>query len=239
MIESTGPGASLDPEARPWSFFDAAIAALTGLGVALLAAGVVHADGITTFEAFAVIGPAQHLGTLGVVALLAPRRDGVVGGLGLRMAGRDLAYLPAGAGMAIGLGIFLYLIVEVFLGGEAPTQSVVEAADQATGVPTGIGVVVTAVVLGPLAEEIVFRGILLQALLRRFGRKAAVYGSAGVFASLHVVLDPSAYLVSPALFVLGIVLALLFLHTGRLGAPIMMHTGFNLYSVVLLLVVSE
>ena len=243
MTEPAPPPAGSAPDpARPWSFVDVVTAVLAGLGASVAAAVAVTAggsDGLTNFEAFAIVGPAQHLATLGVLALLAPRRDPVGPALGLRVAWKDLAYLPAGMGMAIGLGIFLYLIVETFLGGEGPTQAVVEAADRATGVPTIIGVLVTAVLLAPVAEEIVFRGILFRALLRRSGRHAAVFGSAGVFAALHVVLDPSAWLASIALFLLGVMLALLVRHTGRLGTPIMLHAGFNLYSVIVLLAFTD
>jgi len=93
--------------------------------------------------------------------------------------------------------------------------------------------VVTAVVLAPVAEELVFRGILLRSLARRFSPWAAAFGSAGAFALGHL-LDPNAALAVPALFVAGLVLARQVLVSGRLGGAIAMHAGFNLLSVLLL-----
>jgi membrane protease YdiL (CAAX protease family) len=185
------------------------------------------------------VGPAQHLATLGILALLASRREPVVPALGLQVTWKDTAFVPAGAGISILLGIFLYLVVETFLDGEVPTQAVVEATNRATGIPTIIGVAVTAVILAPFAEEVVFRGVLYRALLRRWGANAAVYGSAAVFAGLHVVLDPGAWLASIALFAFGIVLAYSVQHTGRLGRAIMMHAGFNLHAVIVLVAIAD
>jgi hypothetical protein len=105
--------------------------------------------------------------------------------------------------------------------------------DEATGLGTRVAVVITAVVLAPLAEELVFRGVLLRALAHRLPRWAAVLVSAGAFAVGHL-LDPNAGLAVPALFVAGLVLARQVLKSGRLGGAIAMHAGFNLLSVLLL-----
>ncbi|NIR34998.1 MAG: hypothetical protein GWN73_02980, partial [Actinobacteria bacterium] len=52
-------------------------------------------------------------------------------------------------------------------------------------------------------------------------------------------LDPNAILTVPVLFVVGIVLARQALDTGRLGKPILTHVGFNLISIIALLLVAE
>ena len=88
-------------------------------------------------------------------------------------------------------------------------------------------------ILGPLSEELVFRGALLSALLRDHGRTWAIYGSSGAFAAIHL-LDPQAILVVPVLFVVGIVLARQAIKTGRLGRPFLTHAGFSLLSVIAL-----
>jgi membrane protease YdiL (CAAX protease family) len=243
VTEPTQPPPGPDPGfRRPWGFADVVVTVLTGIGASIAAAVLVTGggqDSLTNFESFAVVGPAQYLGMLGIVALLSPRREPVVPALGLRVTWPDLAFVPAGFGLSVLIGVFLYLISDLLLGGEAPTQAVVEEVEKATGAPTIIGVVVTAVILAPFVEELVFRGILYRALLRRWGDNAAVYGSALVFAGMHVVLDWSAWLAALGLFGVGVVLAWSVRHSGFLGRAIMMHAGFNLTAVIAQLVVAD
>lgn len=102
-------------------------------------------------------------------------------------------------------------------------STVMERAD-----PT---VIVLAVVLvAPVAEELFFRGVVYNAWEREYGTRAAVIGSAGLFALIHgslVQLLP--------IFVLGIGLALLYRSTRSLPATMAMHAGFNAVTVVLVL----
>jgi membrane protease YdiL (CAAX protease family) len=220
-------------QAGRWKVSHAVLAFAVGLGASLLAALAVAAGGITSFEAFAVIGPAQSLATIGAVAWLArfpsPGREP----LGLRFVRFDAWGLLAGAGLQIALSLLLSLVVVVFFGGEGPVQDVVQIVDEAGGLGTRVAVVVTAVVLAPVAEELVFRGVLLRALTHRFSSRAAIFGSAAAFALGHL-LDPNAGLAVPALFLAGLVLARQVLVSGRLGGAIAMHAGFNLLSVLFL-----
>ena len=84
---------------------------------------------------------------------------------------------------------------------------------------------VTTVVLAPVAEELLFRGLLMRKLLS-LGAPVAIAGSAIVFAAWHV---------SPAIIPLvgvGAVLAWLYLRSATLWQPIIFHTIFNLVSFV-------
>lgn len=84
---------------------------------------------------------------------------------------------------------------------------------------------VTTVVLAPVAEELLFRGLLMRKLLS-LGAPVAIAGSAIVFAAWHV---------SPAVVPLvgvGAVLAWLYLRSATLWQPIIFHTIFNLVSFV-------
>ncbi|MCT0225145.1 CPBP family intramembrane glutamic endopeptidase [Synechococcus sp. CS-1328] len=81
---------------------------------------------------------------------------------------------------------------------------------------------VTAMVLAPLFEETLFRGVLLPVLARRFGDTGAVLGSAALFALAHLSLGELA-----PLFVLGLGLGWLRLRSGRLGACVLMHGLWN------------
>jgi len=80
----------------------------------------------------------------------------------------------------------------------------------------------TALVLAPLFEETLFRGVLLPVLARRWGRSWGVVLSAAAFALAHLSLGELL-----PLFVLGIGLGLLRLQSGRLGASVLMHGLWN------------
>jgi hypothetical protein len=90
----------------------------------------------------------------------------------------------------------------------------------------------TAMVLAPLFEETLFRGVLLPVLGRRFGALPGVLGSALVFGLAHLSLGELMPLV-----VLGLGLGWLRLGTGRLGPCVLMHglwNGFTFANLLLL-----
>lgn len=77
-------------------------------------------------------------------------------------------------------------------------------------------------VVGPVAEEIVFRGVVYAALRRRWGVRWGLAGSAALFAGLHA--DPLAF--GPIL-VLGVLLGWLYEQTGSLVPSITVHMAHN------------
>jgi membrane protease YdiL (CAAX protease family) len=80
----------------------------------------------------------------------------------------------------------------------------------------------TALVLAPLFEETLFRGVLLPVLARHWGQGSAVLASAAFFALAHLSLGELA-----PLFVLGLGLGWLRLQSGRLGASALLHSLWN------------
>ena len=80
-----------------------------------------------------------------------------------------------------------------------------------------------------MCEELLFRGLLLRALRRRFSTVAAVAISALVFALAHPALDPSwgTFAIVPALFALGAISGVVAVRRGDLSVSIMLHIGFN------------
>jgi membrane protease YdiL (CAAX protease family) len=91
---------------------------------------------------------------------------------------------------------------------------------------------VFAVVVAPVFEEILFRGLAYPVLKQRFGTARALVAVSAVFALIHFHL-PS---VVP-LFALAVALALAYELTGSLLASITMHALFNATSVAMLLYV--
>jgi len=75
------------------------------------------------------------------------------------------------------------------------------------------------VVMAPVVEELLFRGLLLPAWTARMGQSAAVVLSSLAFALLHVDWLGS--------FIFSAVLSVVFLRTGRLWLPILIHAANN------------
>jgi membrane protease YdiL (CAAX protease family) len=88
--------------------------------------------------------------------------------------------------------------------------------------------VLGAVVVAPVAEELFFRGLLLQGLARSYGPRIGVAGSALVFGVFHFT-GPSIQTVLPMLSatVVGLVLGWLFTRTANLTVPIATHALVN------------
>jgi len=93
---------------------------------------------------------------------------------------------------------------------------------------------ITAVVLAPLFEETMFRGVLLPVLGRQLGGAWAVLISAAVFAIAHLSLGELA-----PLFLLGIGLGWLRWRSGRLAASVFMHALWNGLTFLNLLVLAD
>ncbi len=79
-----------------------------------------------------------------------------------------------------------------------------------------------AVIMAPLAEELLFRGFIFGLLRGRLGVGAAVLLTSAAFAAFHINIE----VVLPIFFV-GVVLNLIYLRTGRLAYPILFHVLFN------------
>ena len=99
----------------------------------------------------------------------------------------------------------------------APEQlgRLLQEADDFVG---GHGVVM-AVVLAPVVEELVFRGVLLRAFVARWGLWRGVMVSALAFGLLH--LD------SLGAVAFGVVMSMLYMRTGTLLVPIACHAVYN------------
>ena len=91
-------------------------------------------------------------------------------------------------------------------------------------------VIVTTVVLGPLVEEIVFRGFLFGALAPRIGVIAAALVSALLFGAAHA--DPVLF---PSLAALGLIAAFAYAATGNLWVSIALHATHNALSAIVLI----
>ncbi len=108
----------------------------------------------------------------------------------------------------------------------------VEVPDLATDlrslVPSLALLVLWGAVVVPVAEEIFFRGRLLDAIDLRVGTGAGLVLSSVAFTVVHGI--PVLF---PAYFLFGVVFVLLRRRTGRLLAPVVAHAANNLIGIVI------
>ncbi|WP_413167719.1 CPBP family intramembrane glutamic endopeptidase [Capilliphycus salinus ALCB114379] len=83
------------------------------------------------------------------------------------------------------------------------------------------------ILLAPLLEELLFRGIILQKWAMKWGIKTGIIASSLFFAIIHFRFD----IIS--LFVIGIILSILYFKTHNLMTPILVHLFYNTLVVIL------
>lgn len=130
--------------------------------------------------------------------------------------------------MALPIIVLVNLIQEAFFP-EIPDLVGEETFRAIMGNPLGM---VTVAMLGPLAEELLFRGGVQKDLQTRYveqGPAVAIALSATLFAMAHM--NPAQM---PAAFILGLVLGFAFWWTGSLAAPICIHVFNNSLACFLL-----
>lgn len=168
-----------------------------------------------------------------LVLLFAATRKGGMGTLGLTRltpgwrpiygVGRYLLALPMVFGFAM-LSSYLFLKVA----GKLPEQEIAVLIEEGIR-EQPLLIALFAVGLVPLLEEILFRGFLLELLLPRVGRAAAVLVSSVIFAALH---GPEAFL---PIFGLALILGIIKLETRSLAVCWVVHGLHNGASMVPLL----
>ena len=91
-----------------------------------------------------------------------------------------------------------------------------------------VGLIAIVVIGAPFVEELVYRGMLQGALVRRVNDAVAVVAVAAFFALIHF-----RWVEFPGLFVFGLILGACALRTGRLGMGIVAHMAFNATGLML------
>lgn len=97
-----------------------------------------------------------------------------------------------------------------------------EVARQQFSLPLWAGIVLYGVI-SPIAEEVVFRGIVYNRLHRQFGRGIALFGSALLFGAYHGNVVQAAYG-----FILGLLIAVLYERYGAFTVPVLIHSAANI-----------
>lgn len=148
--------------------------------------------------------------------------------LTLRLMGRwfviGIALMWIGSLVGTALSDLVYRIA-----GLQPVDMVTETFDM---LPLSV-VLLGACILGPVCEELLFRG-LLAGRLARYGQKPAALVSALLFGLYHANVSQFFYA-----FALGLLLAYAYFYTGSLKAPILLHMLFNFYGSAVVLLLPE
>lgn len=195
-----------------------------GLGFALVTAGVEGEGSLGGPELMGLAGLANVL-SFAVVLAWAVKRTKLPLSLALPFpAVRPMVYLPLIV-MLVGLGIVLSEgdnLVRSFL--PIPRFFADLFKDLTSG---SMASILTVVLIAPVTEELIFRGIILKGFLNRYRPMTAILVSSLLFALMH--LNPYQFL---GAFVMGMTLAWIFLRTGSLWPCIIGHTIFNSHGML-------
>ena len=131
--------------------------------------------------------------------------------------------------LSIGCAILFYLVLDkgidpifeqIFPASEENYQQALKSLSSAPVIS-----LIRVCVLAPFIEEILMRGFLLDGLSRNYGNATALLVSAFLFALLHFNMVQTL-----SAFICGVVLGLLYLHTGSIFCGMTAHIGYNLIS---------
>lgn len=229
---------------RPWQGGDAALL------VALLAVGFVTAISLRglwlDWTETLALAPASRLvllqslffhvlGLIVLVTLMRKRGLSWAGAFGIRFGDlpgdllKGLVLLLAALPALLVLTLVFHFALHL-LGYRPSLQEVAFVMAEEKQQWMRVYFVVLAVGLAPIFEEILFRGMLLPVLARRYGGWAAMLVTSFLFAVIHGHL-PSFL----TLFVLSSALSLAYVFSGSLVVPIAMHAIFNAITTAILL----
>lgn len=149
---------------------------------------------------------------------------------------------PVGIGVGLVFQIpllyLLYLPFAPFFDLDKVSENANELTDRASSVGGKVLLGIIVVLLGPIVEEVFFRGFL-QNVFKTFWGKLAyakhwiVFLVAAIFSLAHITSFSSAGLLPLwGLFILGVALGYSVQITKRLGLAIFIHIGFNLLAFI-------
>jgi membrane protease YdiL (CAAX protease family) len=139
----------------------------------------------------------------------------------------------AGAAIGVAIALFFMLVVQGLFPPGEDARGPLEVAASAPGWPRIVFVLI-AVVLAPVIEEFLFRGVMFTGMSRSWGPVKAGLVVTLLFGLLHV-FDVAGYWPSLGVVTLaGLAMLLMRLKTGSLLPSIALHTSFNLVQVLAL-----
>ncbi len=219
-----------------WGLPDAALVWLAGAFAATMSVLPAYAgneDGPSPLYSFGIALPAQQLAVLAALVAVShyKGRGNLRDDFGFAVDRRHLKGLWWGVGLQFAFTVLLAPLA--WLSRDDDPQALLEDLDESKSPATIALFVVGAVIMAPIVEELLYRGLLLRSLMRRVSPPVAVFVSAVIFGLVHLVGDPGVFELMPALSGLGIVLGVVAVRTNSLSLPILIHAGFNLTTSII------
>ena len=226
------------PVAR-WSYWQALLVFVAGLLGSVIVALVLTALGVDVLDPipFSIVFLDQTGASFAVIVWLSWTK-------GTRSLSADFGLIirlgqwwgvPAGMALQVLVALITAPLIIWIFGDNPPEQSVSEIAGSSSTLTEQLLVIIALAVAAPIIEEVIYRGMLLSTLRRRFGVWTSILISAVIFGGVHAVLDPGSIAAVPGLTLLGAVFAYAALRTGDLSLPIALHSGVNLLAAIALL----
>jgi uncharacterized protein len=154
---------------------------------------------------------------------------------------------PVGRHLRVGIGLGLIAVVASTLivsmlvalsGNEATPEQVLTGGLLETPLQI-ILATVAAVVLAPIAEELLFRGLLHRGLRRRLRLAPATAVSSVLFAIVHVDVALSQPIALVGLTLVGALLAVAYERTGSLLVPVVIHAVHNAVTIAVVILTTR
>lgn len=126
------------------------------------------------------------------------------------------------------------LLTQLLAHGHDVTQNVQELTQHASR-NLRLPLAIVAVTIGPMVEELMFRGVLLSALMRRMSTAQSIAICAMLFGLVHLAGLDFQWYALPNLMLFAVALCWLRLRSGSLWPSILAHGLYNLFALVALL----
>lgn len=139
----------------------------------------------------------------------------------IRMPKGKEKYIPV-IFLAGALAALFFNVLFSFLQITGSSQSYAEVADRQFALPLWMGLILYGVI-SPIAEEVVFRGIVYNGLCRYFGQVVAITGSALFFGMYHGNMVQALYG-----FIMGLLMAVFYMRYGSFIVPVVFHSAANI-----------
>lgn len=169
---------------------------------------------------------------------IAARHGGWGRAFGIRRPSRrDIGYAASGIGIAFAARLVVAIVANGVTRGNAGKQSQ-NIHLHTTSVPVDVLLVVIVVILAPVIEEIIFRGLLLRTFMRRLSFWPAALASTFVFAAFHtyeVNTLAGALTLAAVVATLGLTNCVLVRLTDRLTPGMFVHATLNAVATVVVI----
>lgn len=147
---------------------------------------------------------------------------------------RSLGFAPPFpfAGLCMALGPFLALAMG-YIGYMLKTPEIESPFEKMLAdKPTMILFAIFGIILGPLCEEIAFRGFLMPLLMRSFGPAIGIISTAALFGALHAPEYQKTWQYAVIIGLAGVVFGYVRYRTGSTVSATLMHASYNLMQFV-------